>query len=65
MSQHNIIGSEAFEKRPHVYVRSLKPGGWRRRRSRLALAFIAGVGVAAVAGATAAVFAFGPLLAGA
>lgn len=64
MSQHNIIGSEAFEKRPHVYIRSLKPGGWRRRKSRLALAFMAGVGVAAIAGTAAAVFAFGPLLAG-
>ena len=64
MSQHNIVGSEAFATRPHVYIRSLKAGGWRRRKARLALAFMAGVGVAVVGGVTAAVFAFGPLLAG-
>lgn len=63
MSQHNIVGSEAFEKRPHVYIRSLKAGGWRRRKARLAIAFMAGVGVAVVGGVTAAVLAFGPLLA--
>ena len=64
MSQHNIVGSEAFEKRPHVYIRSLKAGGWRRRKARLAVAFMAGVGVAVVGGIAAAVVAFGPLLAG-
>ena len=64
MSQHNIVGSEAFEKRPHVYIRSLKAGGWRRRKARLATAFKAGVGVAAAGGIAAAVVAFGPLLAG-
>ncbi|MBX3478068.1 MAG: hypothetical protein KF910_10690 [Brevundimonas sp.] len=64
MSQHNIVGSEAFGKRPHVYIRSMKPGGRRRRQARVALAFIAGVGVAAVGGVVAAVVAFGPGLAG-
>lgn len=64
MSQHNIVGSEAFERRPHVYIRSLKSGGWRQRKARLAVAFMAGVGVAIVAGVTAAVVAFGPSLTG-
>lgn len=62
MSQHNIIGSEAFNRRPFVYIRALKPGGLRRRRARLALAFMAGAGVAAVGLLTAAVIAFGPAL---
>ena len=65
MSQHNIIGSEAFDRRPFVYIRSLKSGGIRRRRARIALAFIAGIGVTVVGGVVAAVIAFGPGLAGA
>lgn len=43
MSQHNISGSEAFDRRPFVHVRRLKSGGIRRRRNRLAMAFLLGV----------------------
>lgn len=63
MSQHNIVGSEAFEKRPHVYIRTLRAGTLRKRKARMAVAFIAGMGVAVVAGIVAAVAAFGPSLA--
>jgi hypothetical protein len=49
MSQHNIVGSEAFERRPFVYIRALKPGGLRRRKARTALAFVAGAVVATAA----------------
>lgn len=62
MSQHNIVGSEAFDRRPFVIIRALKPGGMRRRRARTALAFLAGAAAMAAAGVTAAVVAFGPAL---
>ncbi|MEH6665821.1 MAG: hypothetical protein V7678_13290 [Brevundimonas sp.] len=62
MSQHNIVGSEAFEKAPFVYVRKVKPGGLRRRRARTAVAFLAGAAVAVGLGAVATVLAFGPAL---
>ena len=56
MSQHRIVGSEAFGRRPHVYIRVLKPGAFHRRKGRLALAFAAGAAAAIAAGvATAAV----------
>lgn len=64
MSQHNIVGSEAFERRPTVYIRSVRPGGLRRRRARTALAFVAGAAAAAVGVALAAVAILGPGLAG-
>jgi len=51
MSQHRIIGSEAFDRRPFVYIRSYRPGALRRRRGRLVLAFVAGAGAAILAGA--------------
>ena len=31
MSQHNIIGSEAFDRTPFVIIRQVRPGGMRRR----------------------------------
>ncbi|MFN3537072.1 MAG: hypothetical protein ACK4Y4_06465 [Brevundimonas sp.] len=62
MSQHNIVGSEAFEKAPFVYVRKVRPGGLRRRRARSAVAFLAGAAVAVGLGAVATVLAFGPAL---
>lgn len=62
MSQHNIVGSEAFEKAPFVYVRTVRSGGLRRRRARTALAFIAGAVVAIGLGAVATVLAYGPAL---
>ncbi len=64
MSQHNIIGSEAFDRSPFVIIRSVKAGGMRRRQARTAFAFVAGVGAAVVGGIIAAVVAFGPGLAG-
>jgi len=59
MSQHNIVGSEAFKRGPFVYIRSLKAGGLRRRRARVAVAFLAGAGVMLAVGAGAAAVAFG------
>ncbi len=64
MSQHNIVGSEAFDRTPSVTIRSLKPGGLRRRRARTALAFIAGALVTVVAGVVGAIAIFVPNLAG-
>ena len=64
MSQHNIIGSEAFDRSPFVIIRSVRTGGMRRRQTRTAFAFMAGAGVAVVGGIVAAVIAFGPGLAG-
>ncbi|WP_282008886.1 hypothetical protein [Brevundimonas aveniformis] len=49
VSQHNIVGSEAFGRRPHVYIRTLRRGAYHRRRGRLIAAFVAGV-VVAIAG---------------
>ncbi len=63
MSQHNISGSEAFNRGPSVMIRTLPAGGRRRRRTRMVVAFSAGVIVATVAGVTAAFLAFGPGLA--
>lgn len=60
MSQHNIVGSEAFEKRPQVYLRSVKAGGARRLRARTALAFALGVAVTVIGGAVAAAAVFLP-----
>jgi hypothetical protein len=65
MSQHNISGSEAFDRTPKVYIRSMKTGGMRRRRSRTVIAFVAGAGMAILAGVIGAVAVFGPSLAGA
>lgn len=64
MSQHNIIGSEAFDRSPFVIIRSVRAGGMRRRQARTAVAFAAGIGVTVVGGIVAAVVAFGPGLAG-
>lgn len=64
MSQHNIIGSEAFDRSPFVIIRSVRTGGMRRRQTRTAFAFMAGAGAAVVGGVVAAFVAFGPSLAG-
>jgi hypothetical protein len=64
MSQHNIVGSEAFNRSPSVIIRSLKPGGLRRRKARTALAFIAGAVVTAVAGLAGAIAVFAPGMGG-
>lgn len=60
MSQHRIVGSEAFDRRPHVYIRTLRPGA-HRRRGRTAMAFVAGVALAIIAGLATAAFALAPL----
>ena len=62
MSQHNIIGSEAFSKGPFVIIRGVKSGGFRRRRSRSLAAYAVVAILALSAGAAAAAFALGPLL---
>ena len=64
MSQHNIIGSEAFNRTPFVLVRQVKAGGMRRRRARTALAFVAGAGAMLAVGFAVAVAVYGPALAG-
>ena len=55
MSQHNISGSEAFDRTPKVYIRKVRTGGMRRRRNRTVIAFLAGAGMAVLAGAIGAV----------
>ncbi|MGH7028403.1 hypothetical protein [Brevundimonas sp.] len=62
MSQHNIIGSEAFSQRPFVIIRGVKTGGFRRRRSSSAAAYVIVAVLALSAGAAVAAFALGPLL---
>ena len=62
MSQHNIMGSEAFTKGPFVIIRAVKSGGFRRRRSRSLAAYVVVAVVALSAGAAVAAFALGPLL---
>ena len=64
MSQHNIIGSEAFDRSPSVQIRSVKTGGMRRRQMRTALAFVAGGAVTVIAAVVAAAIAFGPSITG-
>lgn len=64
MSQHNIVGSEAFDRSPFVLIRSVRTGGMRRRKTRTAFAFMAGAGVAVVGGLVAVATIFGPSLTG-
>lgn len=64
MSQHNIVGSEAFDRSPFVIIRSVKTGGMRRRQTRTVFAFVAGACAAVVGGVVAAIVAFGPALGG-
>lgn len=60
MSQHNIVGSEAFQRHPFVYIRTLRPGSFRRRKARTAIAFAAGVAATVIAGAVVVTMVFGP-----
>lgn len=64
MSQHNISGSEAFDRSPLVLIRSVRAGGMRRRRNRMAVAFVAGAAAAVIGGLVAAAVVFGPALTG-
>lgn len=62
LSQHNIIGSEAFKGRPHIMVYHMRHGiGRRRRRPAVVITLVAVI--ALLAGAAVAAFALGPLLA--
>lgn len=63
MSQHNIVGSEAFGRRPFVYIRMVRAGALHRRRGRTVMAFVAGAG-AAIAGLAAFALAYGPQIGG-
>lgn len=59
MSQHNIVGSEAFKRGPFVYIRSFKAGGIRRQRARTVLAFGAGAAAMLMIGGAVAAVALG------
>lgn len=60
MSQHNIIGSEAFDRKPFVLVGNFRTRGTRRRRSALTYLIVAVI--ALCIGAAVAAFALGPQL---
>lgn len=64
MSQHNIVGSEAFTRGPSVIIRKYKAGVMRRRRSKTIATFIAGAGAMLVVGLITAAAVYGPTLAG-
>ena len=64
MSQHNIIGSEAFDRSPFVLIRSVRTGGLRRRKARTALAFAGGVAATVVGALVAVGVVFGPAVFG-
>lgn len=61
MSQHNIIGSEAFDGRRYIIVRKVRGGISRRRRRSAGLLVMTAV-IALIVGALVAVFALAPLL---
>lgn len=61
LSQHNIIGSEAFDGRPYIIVRKVRVGISRRRR-RNAIVMVSVAVIALIVGALVAVFALAPLL---
>lgn len=63
LSQHNIIGSEAFTRGPSVIIRKYRSGGMRRRRAKTAAAFVAGAVAMLTAGLIAAAALYGPALA--
>ena len=63
MSQHNIIGSEAFTRGPSVIIRKYKSGEMRRRRAKTVATFIAGAAAMLTAGLIAAAAIYGPALA--
>lgn len=63
LSQHNIVGSEVFGRKPFVFIRVLRPGALHRRRGRIVAAFMAGVGVA-MAGLAALALGLGPQFGG-
>jgi len=62
LSQHNIIGSEAFTRGPTVLIRQYRPGGMRRRRAKTAMAFVSGAVAMLALGLVGAAVVFGPSL---
>lgn len=63
MSQHNIIGSEAFSNRTHVMVQGMRTGAFRRRRARSLTTYTIVAILALVAGGVVATLALAPQLA--
>lgn len=63
MSQHNIIGSEAFDRKPFILLRSYRLGSHRRRRAGTTLAYVIVATVALVLGAVLVVLFMAPQLA--
>ncbi|MEG1451210.1 hypothetical protein [Brevundimonas sp.] len=61
MSQHNIIGSEAFNGTRYIIVRNVRTGIGRRRR-RTGIVMLSVAILALLLGALVAVFALAPLL---
>lgn len=61
MSQHNIIGSEAFEGKRYIMVRKVR-SGVRQRRRRNSMMLLSVAIIALIIGALVAVFALAPLL---
>lgn len=62
MSQHNIIGSEAFNGTRYIIVRNVRSGIGRRRRRRTGIVMLSVAVLALLLGALVAVFALAPLL---
>ena len=60
MSQHNIVGSEAFNRTPPLIIRKVRTRTLRRRQARAAWMFVAGVAVTAIGGAIAVFAIVGP-----
>jgi hypothetical protein len=50
MSQHNIVGSEAFNRTPPLIIRKVHTRIVRRRQTRAILMFAAGAAVTAIGG---------------
>jgi hypothetical protein len=64
MSQHNIVGSEAFNRTPPLVIRKVRTRTLRRRQLRAAWMFVAGAVVTATGGLIAVVAVMGPGLTG-
>lgn len=60
MSQHNIVGSEAFDRTPPLMIRQVRTGTMRRRKARAVLIFAAGAGATAIGGIIALAAVMGP-----
>jgi|GEM_PF-156856 len=63
MSQHNIIGSEAFDRKPFILLRSYRMAGSRRRRASTTMAYVVVALIALCIGAIVVALVMGPQLA--